>query len=211
SGIHGVAANEFFFAGILQILPAGHPHDGVVSNTVGEARLTEELWQIARSRFAVQVIAQITAQLAAGIGNACGPMTRLRVEPNARGFHVRSRDDDGTAKNFHLLPGLAIDVCDPVGNSVFIHKNIFRQSVGAEFEIPGSFGERQETPRRGEKGAGVTSGRTRTAKVTCGMAGVIHGELRDAVMKIRDTIFSAPFCKMWSRQRKLNGGKYSPS
>ena len=114
-------------------------------------------------------------------------MTRLRVEPNARGFHVRSRDDDGTAKNFHLLPGLAIDVCDPVGNSVFIHKNIFRQSVGAEFEIPGSFGERQETPRRGEKGAGVTSGRTRTAKVTCGMAGVIHGELRDAVMKIRDT------------------------
>src|SRR6516225_11387970 len=40
AGIYAVSPDEFFFVGIFQVLPARHPHDGVVANAVRETWLT---------------------------------------------------------------------------------------------------------------------------------------------------------------------------
>jgi hypothetical protein len=139
------------------------------------------------------VVAEIASELAAGIGDARGPKTRLRIEPDARGFDISSGHDDRAAKNFHFLLRLAVDVGDSIGDSVFIHKNVFRQRIGAEFEILGSFGKRQETPGRREKGAGVACGGAGSAIMARRMTGAIHGELRDAIMQIGNANFFRAF------------------
>src|SRR5207245_3345872 len=93
AGIHGVAANEFLLMWIFQVLPARHPNDGVVADAVGEAGLTGELREIARSRLPVEVIAQITSKLSAGIGNARGPATRPRIQQDACRFDIGGSHD----------------------------------------------------------------------------------------------------------------------
>ena len=40
-GINGIAADEFFFVRISEVLPAWEPGDGAFGNVIGKARLTE--------------------------------------------------------------------------------------------------------------------------------------------------------------------------
>src|SRR5690242_8469978 len=97
SGINGVAPNEFLFVGIFQVLPARHPDDGVVADTIWKTGLTQKLRKIAVRGFSVKVVAEIASELAAGIGNSRGPMTRLGIEPDACGFDIRCSHNDRAA------------------------------------------------------------------------------------------------------------------
>src|SRR5215469_5438920 len=53
SHINRVASNEFFFARILQVLPARHPGHGRVRNVVGGRGLAQQLGQVSVTRAAV--------------------------------------------------------------------------------------------------------------------------------------------------------------
>ncbi len=69
-GVDGIAANEFFFVRVGEVLPAGEPGDGAFGNVIGEAGLTEQLREVTAGGGAVEMVAEIAARLAAGIGDA---------------------------------------------------------------------------------------------------------------------------------------------
>src|SRR5438552_12015134 len=72
--IKGVAANEFFFFRIFQVLPARRPGYGRIGDVVGSGRLAQQLRQVSIAGGTIQVIAQVAPQLSAGICNPCRPV-----------------------------------------------------------------------------------------------------------------------------------------
>src|SRR6266567_2959742 len=72
-----VASDEFFRVRILQVLPARHPANGGVSNVVRSGWLNQQVRQVSGAGVAVQVVAQIAANLPAGVCNPGGPVPGL--------------------------------------------------------------------------------------------------------------------------------------
>src|SRR5215475_342749 len=68
--VNGVTANELLLEWAFQVLPAGHPDDGRVGDIVGRGRLPDQLRQEAVGRGPIKVIADVSAHLAARIGDA---------------------------------------------------------------------------------------------------------------------------------------------
>src|SRR5882724_5316952 len=87
--IHRITADKFFFARIFEVLPAWHPANRGIGNIVWNGRLTHEPRWITVTWTAVKMIAQVPTQLAAGIGNARGPVPGLRVQHDVRRLNAR--------------------------------------------------------------------------------------------------------------------------
>src|SRR5262249_58667524 len=107
--VDGVPANELLLEWAFQVLPARHPDYGRVGDVVGRGRLPDQLRQEAVGRRPVKVIADVSAHLAARIGDAGGPMPRLRVEHDLRRLAARSGDDYPAPINFDPPPRGAVD------------------------------------------------------------------------------------------------------
>src|SRR5581483_7764572 len=86
----------------------------------------------------------------------------------------------------------AIYVSDSCRATVLVHQNIFRQRIGAQFEISALFRFRQEEPRGGEERAHVAALRTIGAVVASRMARMRDGKLRDAIRQIWDANLARP-------------------
>ena len=118
--VQGVAADEFLLARILQVLPARHPRNRGIGDVVRSGRLAQQLWQVSIARAAVQVIAQIAAQLSAGICDSGGPVTGLRIQHDVRGLDAGSREHNHLGVDFHFFFRCAVDVGHAFRRAVFI-------------------------------------------------------------------------------------------
>src|SRR5215467_14229826 len=114
-GIDRIATNEIFFVSIIQVLPAGHPGDGAVRDMVRETWLTEQLRQVSASGFSIEMVAEISSKLSAGVRDSIRPMTRFGVEHDARRFDASGRDYDRAPVDFNFLPRVAVDIGNPGG------------------------------------------------------------------------------------------------
>src|SRR5207249_8210589 len=78
--INRVPTNKLFLARILKVLPARHPGYCRVGNIVRAAGLSQKLRQVSVCGCSIKMVAKVSPQLPAGVGNSGRPVSRLGVE-----------------------------------------------------------------------------------------------------------------------------------
>src|SRR5579863_8433023 len=185
--VDGISADKLFFMRIFQILPARHPGDGAVADVVGEWRPPHQLRKISPRGTAVTMVAEVAAQLSAGIRDAVGPVPRLGIQHDAGALDTRRGDHYRVPVHFDFLFRLAVDVGDSAGVTVFVGKNILGQRIGAQFQVVGGLGFGQQEPWSGKERADVAAGGALAAEMAGGMALMRLRELGAAIRQVRNT------------------------
>src|SRR5271170_516077 len=136
AGIKRIAANEFLLFRIVEILPSRQPGDRCLRDVVGEAWLAKQLRQIAIASCSVKMVAKVSAQLTAGVGDAGRPLPRTRVQHDLRSANARGSNHDSLRIDLNLTPGVSLDVGDAFCASLLVNQNLAGDGVGSEFEVP---------------------------------------------------------------------------
>src|SRR5438874_8109762 len=76
-GVHGVTSNELLLTRVREILPARHPGNRGVGNIIWATGLPQELGKATVGRRAIEMVAKVSAQLPARIGDSRRPDPRL--------------------------------------------------------------------------------------------------------------------------------------
>src|SRR6266853_123846 len=193
ANVNRIAANKFLFAGIFKILPSRHPADGGVGNVVRSRRLANQARDEAIAGVAVEVIAKILAERAAGIGDAGGPVTGLGIEHDVRGFDARRGEHDNLSEYFDFTLVVAIDISDSRGLAALVDQNRADQRVGQQCEVFGVLRFRNGEPGRREERSGIAAAGAVATIVASGMTVVSDSELRAAIGQIGHANFFAGF------------------
>ena len=181
-----VAPDKFFFARIFQILPARRPGNRGIGDVVGSRRLTQKLRQVPVARAAVQVIAQIAAELSAGICDSSGPVARLRVQHDVRRLDAGCGKHNHLGIDFHFLFRGPVDVRNPFCHAIFVNNYTSYQSVCEEREVLGGFGLRDRKPGGRKKRPDIAAAAAVSTVVAARMTVVCNCQLGTAVRKIWD-------------------------
>src|SRR6267378_99191 len=103
------------------------------------------------------MIAEVVAQLPAGIAGSSRPMARCRIEHDVRRLDAGGCEDDGTGIHFDFLPCTPVDVGHALGLPVFVPQDFPSDRIGAKLEIPGLFRGWNREPGRRKKSAYVAA------------------------------------------------------
>src|SRR5712692_2135044 len=132
------------------------------------------------------MIAEVVAQLPAGIADSSRPMARCRIEHDVRRLDAGGCEDDGTGIYFDFLPCTPVDVGHALGSPVFVLQDFPSDRIGAKLEIPGLFRGWNGEPGRRKKSAYVAAPTAVSTVMARGMAVVRSSQLRAAVREIRN-------------------------
>src|SRR6185369_7373082 len=133
--VDGVATNKFFLFWILEILPARHPSNGGIGDAVGRSGLTHQARDVSIAGAAVEMVAEVAAELSAGVCDSCGPVARLGVEHDVRSLHARCGKNDNLGVDLDFSLRLAIDISDTLRHSVFVGEDGADECIGDQGEV----------------------------------------------------------------------------
>ncbi len=162
---------------------------------IGKAWLSKQLRQISVRGIAIEVVAQISSKLAAGIRHSVRPLPRLRIQHDPRRLDTRRGDHDGAPVHLHFLFRLAVDVRDARGLPVLIDEDILRQRIRSQFQVLCRlrFGQQEIWSR--EKSSNIAACGALPAKMARRMTFMRLRQLCATVGKIRHSHFLAASLK----------------